>query len=63
MRFMIPCLTMSKGGMLILGSNVVMAILNCCSGRTMTCWLSSFPWSTPGSHERASGGILVFPGI
>jgi len=63
MRFMIPRLTMSIGGTLIFGSKVVVATLNFCSGRTVTCWLSSFPWSTPGNHERASGGMLVFPGI
>ena len=32
-------------------------------GITVCAWLSFFPWSTPGGHDRASGGILSFPSI
>src|SRR6266566_6899339 len=39
------------------------ALTNLLGGRTVTPWLSSFPWSMPGSLDKASGDTFTFPEI
>ena len=44
-------------------SGVIMAALYFSGGMTICCWLLFFPWSTPGGHESASGGMFSLPGM
>jgi hypothetical protein len=39
------------------------SIRNFSGGMVAMFWLSSFPWSTPSGHDRASASMLVLPGM
>src|SRR6266576_5702401 len=39
---------------------VVIVFMNLCFGSTVTSWLSSFFWSTPGGLDSVSARVLVF---
>ena len=45
----------------VIGSLLMVAILNFSDAMTICCWLSFFPWLTPGGREGASGGMLSLP--
>jgi len=47
----------------LVGLVTVMAVHTRDGGIIMILWLSFSPWSTPGGHDKASAGMLVFPGI
>ena len=44
-------------------SEVIVAALYFSGGMTICCWLSFFPWLTPGGWESASGGMFSLPGM
>src|SRR6267142_696183 len=48
---------------LLVGSFKVIAVQTRDGGIIVIFWLSFSPWSTPGGRDRASVGMLVFPGI
>ena len=59
-----PLFTSRIGGMITFPSGFVVAdaMVNLFSGSTTTSLLLVSPLSVPGGHERASGGVFVFPG-
>ena len=41
---------------------MVAILVNFSGGITTMFWLSFWPWSAPGGHDKVSAGMLVFPG-